>query len=225
MGHTPYGYRIENGIAVIDKTTANQVQQLYKNYLCGLSLTNAAKEAGIAILHSGAKRMLQNKHYIGDDFYPAIITQETFDAVTAELNKRSEKLGRNNRYQAPIIKRPPTTFRIDETTEKYDNPIRQAEYCYSLIESMVIEGKMLRSYLQKSRLAILPGNRKKNQNFELLLIVASAQTRKNRQQVMKLKLLIIQNTFKKIRSGNLQVSMLMMVFQAQTQKNAVNLIA
>ena len=46
-----------------------------------------------------------------------------------------------------------------------------------------------------------------------------------RQQVMKLKLLIIQNTFKKIRSGNLQVSMLMMVFQAQTQKNAVNLIA
>ena len=42
---------------------------------------------------------------------------------------------------------------------------------------------------------------------------------------MKLKLLIIQNTFKKIRSGNLQVSMLMMVFQAQTQKNAVNLIA
>ena len=139
MGHTPYGYRIENGIAVIDKTTANQVQQLYKNYLCGLSLTNAAKEAGIAILHSGAKRMLQNKHYIGDDFYPAIITQETFDAVTAELNKRSEKLGRNNRYQAPIIKRPPTTFRIDETTENSDNPIRQAEYCYSLIESMVIE--------------------------------------------------------------------------------------
>lgn len=54
----------------------------------------------------------------------------------------------------------------------------------------------------------MPGNRKKNQNFELLLIVASAQTRKNRQQVMKLKLLIIQNTFKKIRSGNLQVSML-----------------
>ena len=139
MGHTPYGYRIENGIAVIDKTTANQVQQLYKNYLCGLSLANAAKEAGIAILHSGAKRMLQNKHYLGDDFYPAIITQETFDAVTAELNKRSEKLRRNNRYQSPIIKRPPTTFRIDETTEKYDNPIRQAEYCYSLIESMVIK--------------------------------------------------------------------------------------
>ena len=66
-------------------------------------------------------------------------SQETFDAVTAELNKRSEKLGRNNRYQAPIIKRPPTTFRIDETTENYDNPIRQAEYCYSLIESMVIK--------------------------------------------------------------------------------------
>ena len=77
----------------------------------------------------------------------------------------------------------------------------------------------------KKQVGNIARQQEKNQNFELLLIVASAQTRKNRQQVMKLKLLIIQNTFKKIRSGNLQVSMLMMVFQAQTQKNAVNLIA
>lgn len=42
MGHTPYGYRIENGKAVIDEAAATQVRELYKNYLCGLSLTNAA---------------------------------------------------------------------------------------------------------------------------------------------------------------------------------------
>lgn len=48
MGHTPYGYRIENGKAVIDEAAAAQVQALYKNYLSGLSLTNAAKEAGLA---------------------------------------------------------------------------------------------------------------------------------------------------------------------------------
>lgn len=43
MGHTPLGYRIENGIAVIDEEAAAKVRQLYKNYLGGLSLTNAAK--------------------------------------------------------------------------------------------------------------------------------------------------------------------------------------
>lgn len=74
MGHTPYGYRIENGKAVIDEAAATQVRELYKNYLSGLSLTNAAKEAGLDLLHSGAKRMMRNSHYLGDDFYPAITT-------------------------------------------------------------------------------------------------------------------------------------------------------
>ena len=73
MGHIPYGYRIENGMAVIDDAAALQVRKLYKNYLSGMSLVNAAKEAGLDLLHSGAKRMMRNKHYLGDSFYPAII--------------------------------------------------------------------------------------------------------------------------------------------------------
>jgi len=138
MGHTPYGYQIVDGRAVIDEAAATQIRELYKNYLSGLSLTNAAKEAGLDLLHSGAKRMMRNKHYLGDDFYPAIIDKGSFDAVEVELNKRSTKLGRNNRYNAPKVKRPPTAFRLGDITENYDNPIRQAEYLYSLIESEVI---------------------------------------------------------------------------------------
>lgn len=138
MGHTPYGYRIENGMAVIDDAAAAQVRKLYKNYLSGLSLVNAAKEAGLDLLHSGAKRMMRNKHYLGDSFYPAIIDKESFDAVEAELGKRSSKLGREDRYKASPVKKPPTAFRLSDVTENYDNPIRQAEYLYSLIESEVI---------------------------------------------------------------------------------------
>ena len=63
MGHTPYGYRIENGKAVIDDAAAAQVQELYQNYLSGLSLANAAKKADLDLLHSGAKRMMRNRHY------------------------------------------------------------------------------------------------------------------------------------------------------------------
>lgn len=138
MGHTPYGYRIENGKAVIDEAAATQVRELYKNYLSGLSLTNAAKKAGLDLFHSIAKRMMRNSHYLGDDFYPAIMDKESFDAVEAELSKRSAKLGRNDRYNSPKAKRPPTAFRLGDITENYDNPIRQAEYLYSLIESEVI---------------------------------------------------------------------------------------
>lgn len=105
MGHTPYGYRIENGMAVIDDAAAVQVRKLYKNYLNGLSLVNAAKEAGLDLLHSGAKRMMRNKHYLGDSFYPAIIDKESFDAVEAELGKRSSKLGREDRYKASPVKK------------------------------------------------------------------------------------------------------------------------
>lgn len=138
MGHTPYGYRIENGKAVIDEAAALQVRKLYKNYLSGMSLVNAAKEAGLDLLHSGAKRMMRNKHYLGDSFYPAIIDKESFDAVEAELGKRSSKLGREDRYKASPVKKTPTAFRLSDVTENYDNPIRQAEYLYSLIESEVI---------------------------------------------------------------------------------------
>ena len=31
MGHTPFGYRIENGIAIIDEPAAAKLRLLYKN--------------------------------------------------------------------------------------------------------------------------------------------------------------------------------------------------
>lgn len=135
MGHTPYGYRIEKGKAVIDESAAEQVRMLYKNYLSGLSLINAAKSAGLNLQHSGAKRMMRNKHYLGDNFYPAIIDKESFIAVEEELSKRSAILGRNDRKPEIKVKKPPTVFRIGDITENYFNPIMQAEYIYSLIES------------------------------------------------------------------------------------------
>ena len=138
MGHTPLGYRIENGIAVIDEEAAAKVRQLYKNYLGGLSLTNAAKEAGINALHAGSKRIMQNKHYLGDDFYPAIIDKETFIAAGREIRRRSAKLGRNDRFKEIPEKKAPILFRFGDITEYFDNPVKQAENLYSLIDSEVI---------------------------------------------------------------------------------------
>ena len=66
MGHTPFGYRIENGTAVIDKPAATKLRQLYKNYLSGMSLSKAAAEAGIPTYHGTAKRLMETAHYLGD---------------------------------------------------------------------------------------------------------------------------------------------------------------
>ena len=42
-----FGYRIENGYAVVDEASAGQIQQIFQFYLEGDSLTTAAKKAGI----------------------------------------------------------------------------------------------------------------------------------------------------------------------------------
>lgn len=134
MGHIPYGYRIVNGQADIDEAAAETIRVLYKNYLSGMSLEEAAANAGLETYHGTAKRMLQNSHYIGDSFYPAIIPKETFEAATLELEKRAAALGRLNRKQATAFKPLPTAFVMRPPEMELPNPFQQVEYLYSLID-------------------------------------------------------------------------------------------
>ena len=136
--HIPYGYRIENGVAVIDEGQAEQVRPLFSGSLPGLALVPAAEAAGLT--HSGAKRILQNEHYLGDDFYPAIIDSETFSKVAEERNRRAGALGRTRERTTPPPCEAETAFIIGKVTHRYDDPFKQAAYIYSLIESEVRNG-------------------------------------------------------------------------------------
>ncbi len=135
MGHTPFGYKIENGSAVVDEAVAGQIRQIFQFYLEGDSLATAAKKAGVISFHGGISRMLKNKHYLGDEYYPAIIDRETFDRAGQERMRRAAALGR--------IKEPaeqegiliPTVFHAKPVEQTFDDPFLQAEYAYSLIES------------------------------------------------------------------------------------------
>lgn len=138
MGHTPFGYRIENGVAVVDKTGSTQIKTLYSAYLSGLSLETAAKEAGIKAYHGTVKRMLENKHYLGDDFYPPIIDRKTFCAAQEERKRRAIKLGRDHQKKEHRSIRIPTVFTMKAGAQYDPNPQKQAEYLYSLIESEVL---------------------------------------------------------------------------------------
>ncbi|ABZ85488.1 hypothetical protein HM1_2979 [Heliomicrobium modesticaldum Ice1] len=139
MGHTPFGYRIENGKAVIDKAAAEQIKILYQSYLSGDSLDTAAKKAGIQSFHAGISRILRNACYLGNEYYPAIIDPNIFAAAEAERIKRAEKLGRilEPKEETEVVF--PTVFYIKEAAQRFDDPFQQAEYAYSLIEMEVHE--------------------------------------------------------------------------------------
>jgi len=133
MGHTPYGYKIEDGAAFIDEEKANKIQIFFKEYLSGLSLSAAAKKAGINTYHGTAGNMLRNKKYLGDEFYPAIVDKETFEQAEIERQKRAKKLGRV--YESKEKEKPEQEFdfTIGSIDEDYEDPFTQAEYVYGLI--------------------------------------------------------------------------------------------
>mgnify|MGYP001086361357 CR=1 FL=1 len=87
MKHTPYGYDIVGGKAVVNKEQADIIRSICSNYLSGMSMTTAAKSAGVTMTHSRVKHLLQNKRYLGDDFYPPILTEELAQAFEAERLK------------------------------------------------------------------------------------------------------------------------------------------
>ena len=139
MSHIPYGYRVENGLAVIDEQAAEQVRALFEAYLSGDSMNTAAGKAGIKSFHAEIGRILTNARYLGDGYYPAIIDPDTFTAAGAERARRAEKLGRVWEPKEEKEAVYPTAFRLREGTERFDDPFEQAAYAYSLIETEVEE--------------------------------------------------------------------------------------
>ena len=135
MKMTLFGYTIKNGKAYIDKEKAAKVQKLFDGYISGLALRAAALEAGIDTFHGSAGRMLQNKKYMGTDFYPTIISEEIFVKAQSERENRAVKLGRVREVEEdlPIIS--PIKFRWKSNEIMFDDPFKQAEYAYSMIES------------------------------------------------------------------------------------------
>lgn len=133
----PYGYKIVEGRAVVDKPAQKKIQLLFQNYLAGMSLSKAAEKAGINISHGMVGKMLVNQHYLGDSFYPQIIDKSTFEKAAVKRKHRAEKLGRTNLKKPTVQKTVPMAFMLAKIEEYYDAPARQAEYLYSLIQEEV----------------------------------------------------------------------------------------
>lgn len=130
MTHTPFGYIIESGQAVIDEPNAEKVRMLFREYIECESMRAAAKKVGIEKTHSVIGRFLKNKVYVGTEYYPQIVDEDTF-AKAQEIRGNNAK--RQNRIGAyrPHPKAEIGTFAIGKVAVQYDNPYKQAEYAYS----------------------------------------------------------------------------------------------
>lgn len=137
MAHIPYGYKIVNGKAAINEEQAASVRKFFEGYISGQSLKAASTNAGLDICHGSAGRMLRNKHYLGDDYYPAIIEQELFDKAEEVRMARAGSLSRIRELkqeQKPMAEK---CFSLKSVPIRFPDPFKQAEYAYSLIESKV----------------------------------------------------------------------------------------
>lgn len=135
MAHIPYGYKIIDGKAVVDEEQAENIRKFYEGYVSGLALTAAAEKVGLKLFHGSAGRMLRNRHYLGDDFYPAIIDKETFDKAEEMRIARASSLGRIRELEKQAKPKAMVRFTMPRVQFKYKDPFLQAEYAYGLIES------------------------------------------------------------------------------------------
>ena len=141
MTHTPFGYRIAGGKAVINEEEAEVVRTVFLEYLKGASLSECSRASGFGRKHSATGRILMNEKYLGDDFYPQIIDEETFRKTSEERHRRASELGRIRDYSRQSKRETKEyAFSLGKVKQKYEDPFRQAEYIYSKVEMEEING-------------------------------------------------------------------------------------
>lgn len=107
-----YGYKFENGRIVIHDAEAKIVNQVFADYVNGLSLlkiANLLTQKGIEYLPNQVnwnkgkiKRIIEDKRYLGDNKYPKIIESELF--VQANSSKAERDTTKNTKRTSYIYK-------------------------------------------------------------------------------------------------------------------------
>ncbi len=129
-----YGYKVENGKVVVNESEAEKIRQVFKEYLKGNSLMTSRDNVGLKVPHSAIRRLIRNKKYLGDNFYPRIIDDKTFDEteimIQERMEKNKKKIGPKKENKAKILK----DFVMKKPIKKHECPFVNASYLYSLIE-------------------------------------------------------------------------------------------
>ena len=138
-GHTPYGYKIVNAGAVIDEPAASKLRSLFSEFVACGSMRAAAVKSGIDKTHSVIGRILKREIYLGTDYYPQIIEKDLFDKVQEIRNSNARSQNRIRAYTIKEKSPEPVAFKLRKVGKEYEDPYKQAEYAYGLIEEVFDE--------------------------------------------------------------------------------------
>lgn len=96
---TPFGYIIKNGIVTVDKTEADIVREIAKQYLGGSSLKTIAGGLTLRTIEympgksdwnkSRIRRMIDDTRYIGNNGYPPTLTEQEYSAMQAFKSQKN----------------------------------------------------------------------------------------------------------------------------------------
>lgn len=139
MSHVPYGYKIENGIAYIDEPVAEKIRALFQNFIEYKSMRAAAAKVGIEKTHSVVGRLIKNDIYLGTEFYPRIIDDETFYKANEIRSNNAKNQNRIRELTPDSLTPTDFNFKIGNVEIKYEDPYQQAEYAYGLIKEILNE--------------------------------------------------------------------------------------
>ena len=95
LGKVPFGYKLENKVAVIDNQKAEIIIDIYNTFLSTRNISKTQRtinqKYGIAKGRSFYQKVLRNTGYYGykyekENFYPPIIDKYTFDSVQSFMS-------------------------------------------------------------------------------------------------------------------------------------------
>ncbi|MBO5569704.1 MAG: hypothetical protein J6A79_12335 [Clostridia bacterium] len=112
----PYGYKIENGVAVPHPEESRKLQQLFAYYVYyNCSLREAVKSAGIEMSPTSCRNMLENEIYLGTDYYPRLIQPGLMARAKARAAERGQNYSRERESEyRPIPVKTKFAFIADE---------------------------------------------------------------------------------------------------------------
>ena len=109
----PFGYMMRGGKYIAEPAESEAVCQIFEMYLNGMSLKSIAAEMTTPYNNSKTlwnknmvSRIIENKRYLGDDTYPQIIEQDTFDranAIKTEKGKTALPVDNSTKYLRSLI--------------------------------------------------------------------------------------------------------------------------
>lgn len=105
----PYGYKIENGVAIPHPEESEKLRRFFAFYLDGCSIREAAKAAEVERTGTTCRNMLTNETYLGTDFYPRLIQPDVMKKAKERALERGQNYSREKeaRYRVVPVR---TTF-------------------------------------------------------------------------------------------------------------------